>query len=237
MSKKVVIVIVILILITTIIVFLNIARNRVLHWDQPQMTDNAQKKSISIKKQGEYNYVIFTDENGSEFILDKAPWNRDNWENEGRNVTEYVIYSDARFSPNENYVLYKLDVWEGGLTNVVYDLDKKERVQGFFGSTVGFTPDEKYFFACDRGYNFSTAKIYELPSFNVIYDLFGSIVGEGDAEFYNAYLAETCEFVDYENDLVNRKNKIRFYLENESDPRDSKEIYFDLNTQKAIQEK
>lgn len=188
-------------------------------------------KAISIKKSGNFNYFIYTDEKGIENILDKAPWNFDNWEKlvEDKivnNISEIRPFLDARFSPLENYILLTKTIYEGGDTTSVYNIKNKKGVDGIYGTTaLEFTLDEKYLISCDYGRNFPTAKIYETGKFKEIYSLFGNIIGEGETQFYNGYRIKHC---NWNNDT----KKVRFYLENFSNPTESRELFYDITNGK-----
>lgn len=194
-------------------------------------TTPLKRKSVSIKKIGEINYVIYTDEKGDELIIDESPWNADNWEKEGRDVTEYVIFSEAKFSPNENFILYKAASDERGPVVQIYDISNNKHLEGMSGNIVDFTPDEKYLFACDYEFGFYKAKIYSLPTFTEIFDLFGTVTGQYETEFYNGSMITYCTY-------ENTKNNVIFHLENieSSNLNVSKDIYFNLDSKKATEE-
>lgn len=199
---------------------------------QEESTDN-NLKSILIKKSGDFNYFIYTDENGNENIIDKAPWDFDNWqklEENGtiENITGIRPFLGAKFSPLENYILLTQTIYEGGNITSLYDIKNTKKINGIYGTTaLEFTPDEKYLISCDYGRNFPTAKIYETNGFKEVYNLFGNIIGEGETQFYNGYRIKHCNW-------NNNTQKIRFYLENFNNPSESKELFYDIKSGKLI---
>lgn len=188
-------------------------------------------KSISIKKSGDFNYFIYTDENGNENIIDKAPWDSDNWQKLKENgtienITGIRSFLGAKFSPLENYILLTQTIYEGGNITNLYDIKNRKEINGIYGTTaLEFTPDEKYLISCDYGRNFPTAKIYETTGFKEMYNLFGNVIGEGETQFYNGYRIKYCNW-------NNSTQKVRFYLENFNNPSESKELLYDIESGK-----
>ncbi len=189
---------------------------------QQSVNTISNQKTISIVKKGDMNYVIYTDENGSEIEIDKAPWNRKNWENENRNVTEYVPFIDARLSQTNEYIIYTADVYDIGEIARIYDIERKIKIKKIHGNILDFTPGEKYVFSCGQDVFIGYGNVYSVPDFKEIYSVHGKVIGEEQMEYYNNYRVDSCNFEE-------RKNAIRFHLRNVLDNQDTKDVYFDLN--------
>lgn len=186
-------------------------------------------KKVSIVVKGDMNYVVYTDEKGEEFIIDKALM-RTIAKPDRRN------FQEVRFSSKENYIIYSFQGHD--LSSVgLYDIKSKqiiskdsEDVSMESVQKKEFTPDEKYLFSCGRGYvGNSNAYVYLMPERKKVFDVFGRFCdggGEGcenkyGTEFYNDHTISSCNYDE-------KNNKIEFILINKNDKGDTKTIGFDL---------
>jgi|TARA_Y100000031_G_C8149599_1_gene351690 hypothetical protein len=187
----------------------------------PEFSNN-NSKSILIKVNGEMNYIIYIDETGKEFIIDKAPWNRKQWTQDGEyEYYSYRAFSHAKFSPKENYILYTTPTDESALIIKLYDIANQKFVEEIYGKTIEFSPDEKYIYTCDPDFE-TSAKVYETIGFKELHNVFGKTLGEGETEFNNGYRISSCNWEA-------KNQRVRFHLENRLDRLDSKDVYFTPN--------
>lgn len=138
--------------------------------------------SAYVKEESDYNYMIISEE-GIETIVDKGPMTYN-----GGVDGEWgpVRFGDPSFSPKGNYLLYWAGMHEASSISI-YDIKNKKGVISFLAysgdANIGFTPDEKYFYACSWGGMGSDAlgNIYAVPSFKIIYDALSSLNSTGGA--------------------------------------------------------
>ena len=124
-------------------------------------------EAFGMQKNGR-NYMVLS-VNGVETNIDQA--------NDFRNDTPAPItsgrFTEPKFSPNGDYLVYRMIGWEWAATKI-YDIKKKVLVTKMFSLYYyGFTDDEKYFYDCESNEangNFY-GKIYNVPGFGIKYDL------------------------------------------------------------------
>ena len=184
---------------------------------QKKSNEDEKQQSVSIVKKGDFNFVIYTDEEGQEIIIDD-------------NLHSSKQFINAHLSPKGRYVLYSDKSWqqENAEFYHIYDITTKKNVEGISGMNVYFTPNEGYVYFCGPNTTWMEGAVYSVPEFDNIYNVHGKIVGEERVEFYNDYRVNSCNYDE-------RKNSVRFVLENVSDHNDTKEVYFDLNTRKHVE--
>ena len=123
--------------------------------------------AFTEQRQGK-SFVIYSD-NGQEKTIDQ-----DDAPSEANNFMG-LSFSSPKFSPNGDFISYGATGWEWFMTRV-YDIQKNKMIlQLSDDNNNGFTPDEKYFYACAIS-QFSGEQhgwVYSSPDFKVQYDLFG----------------------------------------------------------------
>jgi hypothetical protein len=136
--------------------------------------------SAYTKKETIYNYVILA-KGGKETIVDKGNTTYDKGVDGDWGP---VWFGDPSFSPKGNYLLYGAGMHEAG-ASFVYDIQNKKNALTVFddSSGLGFTPDEKYFYACSWAGMGSEAlgSIYSVPGFKVVYNALCSLDSPGGA--------------------------------------------------------
>lgn len=164
------------------------------------------KLSAYTKKETIYNYVILS-EGGKETIVDKGNTTYDKGV-DGDGDWGLVWFGGPSFSPKGNYLLYWAGMHESG-ASFVYDIKNKKNVLTVSddSSGIGFTPDEKYFYACSWAGMGSDAlgSIYSVPGFKVVFNALCSLDSPGGAScrydkktdsiiYYG--LSDTNEYID-----------------------------------------
>ncbi len=123
---------------------------------------------------------LILSENNKESIISKTSISS--------NPVQNIRVSSLEFSPSGNYLLVQNSGWEWGGTSV-YDIKNKKWVldwQELSLAYTGFTPDEKYFYACaSSGFDGTYyGVVYQTPNFGKKYSLPAQ---EGDIKCsYNA---------------------------------------------------
>jgi hypothetical protein len=118
------------------------------------------------------NYVIL-EKNGIETVVDEGDARYDE---RYSNLTSVKQFSDVRFSPKGNYVLYATIGWEWRAT-YIYDISQGKRVSVPMGEQsvhmIEFTPDEMFVYACssESMASISSGGVYSIPDFDMKFDL------------------------------------------------------------------
>lgn len=132
--------------------------------------------SAYTKRETDYNYVILF-ERGKEIIVDEKTANLDFSFPDFR-IEKYGNFGDLVFSPKGNYLLYS-EAGHEYIASNVYEIKNKKKILTTSADSetgVGFTPDEKYFYACAWSGMGSTpgGLIYNIPDFKVVYNTLSS---------------------------------------------------------------
>lgn len=132
--------------------------------------------SAYTKRETDYNYVILS-ERGKETIVDKKTADLD-FSFPDFGIEEYGNFGDLVFSPKGNYLLYS-EAGHEYIASNVYEIKNKKKILTTSADSetgVGFTPDEKYFYACAWSGMGSTpgGLIYNIPDFKVVHNTLSS---------------------------------------------------------------
>ncbi|MEI7891060.1 MAG: hypothetical protein WCI36_03760 [bacterium] len=142
---------------------------------------------VSAVKRNNKNYVVL-EKDGSETIIDQAVAEYDK---DYKNIGEVRFFSNVKFSPRGNFVIYNVGAWEWGGTSV-YDIAKKKIVftQGA-AREVTFTDDEKNVFTCAASAFDGTFDGIVFASNNFDNPLFD--ISKYDSEASKNYQSITCD--------------------------------------------
>lgn len=143
------------------------------------------KYTAYAKKQNGKNYVIL-EEGGKEKIIDQgiAEYNESY-----SNISEVKFFTNIKFSPKGNYLIYGIGGWEW-YSEHVYSIEKDKNLFEMPGpSNLGFSDDEGIVYACSGAGMASgrEGKIIEVPEFKTIYDL-------NQNKKSGCYLNADCEY-------------------------------------------
>lgn len=184
-----------------------------------EQADETASKSTSpvleVTQKGDTNYLVLN-KNGQQVILIEGKMkNQDD-------PTNISVISNPRFSPDKNYILYDNGTYFGDLTEI-YDINKSETIdRGDVGKT-GFSSDGKYFYKCRTGRGgYIEAIIKSVPNLDVVFDVFGKQLGEGQYERNSGFNDLDCTY-------DRSKQQIKFTLyENwqEEDRGNTKTLYY-----------
>lgn len=137
-----------------------------------------------------------------------------------------VIFGDPKFSPQWDYLTYITAGWEWTRVKIYNVKDKKIIKELAMPSLYGFTPDGKYFYACadsDIGEPVKYGRIYDVPNFNVKYDI-------ETQESIKGYYFISCQY-------NKNKNTIRYDIV-EDYPKNSRqriiEYFFDTGKSQEV---
>ncbi len=152
-----------------------------------ETSSNRVSPALEVAQKGDMNYLFFN-KNGIEKILVEGKMkNQDD-------PTNISVISNPRFSPDKNYVIYDNGTYFGNLTEV-YDINKSETIdRGDVGKT-GFSSDGNYFYKCRTGRGgYIEAVVKSVPDFNVMFDIFGKQLGEGQYERNSGFNDLDCTY-------------------------------------------
>jgi len=166
------------------------------------------------------NSVILS-ENGKERVIDEA-------EAPTEDNLMGISFSEPTFSPNGNYISYFVTGWEWYATRI-YDLKKNKMVlQLSMDNNNGFTPDEKYLYACaNSGFSGEQyGNVYKLPELEVQYNFFDDIK---DENFMNL----ECSYDEAKKAVIFTLSDYYDSQNGQDDPNQTKIIEYSLLDKKA----
>lgn len=135
------------------------------------------------------NYMVFS-RDGIENIIDQADDFRDNMPS----IASLGVFLDPQFSPNGNYLTYRVVGYEWSTTKI-YDIKNKIVKPEYFSAySHGFTDNEKYFYDCEANAFAGElyGRVFGLPAFGLKYDL--SFEKNENA----ASIGLNCEYDEYQ---------------------------------------
>lgn len=102
------------------------------------------KTKVTIENEGKINKVVL-EKNGNKSVLESA---EAVYEKDNSNMPRVKIFSDPQLDSNGRFLFYSMTGWEVNAGNL-FNVEKQRKVKEFFGSsTMGFTPDGKFAYAC-----------------------------------------------------------------------------------------
>jgi len=154
-------------------------------------------------KRGDKNYLIL-EKNDREVIVDQGDAKYDK---DYKNMGDVKNFANIKFSPQGNYLMYKIGGYEW-VISMVYDIRQEKAIKKMSsGESIGFTDDEKCIYMC--GINNMTGDrtgvVQSIPDFVTLFDVYGK---NGDFKPYP---------IDGKYDIIKcvydkSKNVIRFVL-------------------------
>ncbi len=188
-----------------IVVSVDIIYWRMQHKLSSEIRNNQVKRKNVIEEVVDGNKIqlVYLDKNGQKYIIDEVG-------NSEVDSGTGTYFSDIRFSPQKNYIIYLVHGFDGSEWKL-YNIKSKKFVKEAKENgnvDMRFSNDEEYLVFCGNGYMGSYVVVYKLPEFEKTYDLFGKFCDDGPGackgkygtEFYNGYKVASCDWHAFKKD-------------------------------------
>lgn len=149
---------------------------------------------LAYAKERDGKSFVVLERYGAELTIDEgvANYNEDH-----SNIGEVKFFRDIKFSPNGNYLIYKMFGWEW-MVAYVYDIQNDKKVFEFSSpNKFDFSQDEKYLFLCasDGMTEGASGSVYRTPDFKKQFDLLGE-------KKFEVAMDVKCDYDQVENKII-----------------------------------